>query len=130
MLVGERHYPNCEDFLHEANEMGVSKRIPFMPKSLELGKTVIFLAHPKAAKVKESAVLQQAMGILEESKSNQPRLLEAEREEMKLGIFAAFIPKKVEKLVWESEYTEESIERHKKRGIELVPVPAGDKDHA
>ncbi|GAI94307.1 unnamed protein product, partial [marine sediment metagenome] len=98
MSVGEKYYKTPQDFVKEALAMGISKRIPFIPKGLELGKTVIYLAHPKACEVRESAVLQQAMAIVEESQTNQPRLLETERVEKKLGIFCAFIPKRVEKL--------------------------------
>jgi len=56
--------------------------------------------------------------------------LETEKISKALGIFCAFIPRRVEKLVWDSEYTPENIEKHKKRGIDLIPVPSGDKDHA
>jgi len=130
MLVGAGNYPTPQDFLEEAHLMGISKRIPFIPKALELGKTVIYLAHPKACEVKVAAELQRTLAIPGESETEQPRLLEAERNDKKLGIFCAFIPKNVEKLVWQSEYTEENIEKHRKRGVELVPVPDGDKDHA
>lgn len=128
MMVGEKYY-TPESFLEEAESMGISKRIPWLPKKLELGKTIIYLAHPRAGEVKVPAAMQQTMAIVGESETEQPRLLEAERNEKKLGIFCAFIPKKVEKLVWQSEYAEENIEKHRKRGIELIPVPDGDKDH-
>ncbi|GAI07703.1 unnamed protein product, partial [marine sediment metagenome] len=72
MLVGAGNYKTKEDFLDEAHRMGICKRIPFIPKGLELGKTVVYLAHPKACEVKEPAVLQQAMAIVEEAQSNQP----------------------------------------------------------
>ena len=130
MSVGEKYYKTPQDFVREALAMGISKRIPFIPKGLELGKTVIYLAHPKACEVRESAVLQQAMAIVEESQTNQPRLLETERVEKKLGIFCAFIPKRVEKLIWESELTDEKREQLEKRGISPVPIPDGDADHA
>ena len=130
MGVGAGYYKTPEVFLDEATSMGISKRIPFIPKGLELGKTVIYLAHPKACEVKVAPALQQAMGILEEARTKQPRLLETERNEKKLGIFCAFIPKRVEKLIWESELTDEKRERLEKRGITPVPIPDGDKDHA
>ena len=129
MNVGQKYY-SPESFLDEAHHMGISKRIPFIPKGLELGKTVIYLAHPKACEVKEPAALQEAMAIVEEAQTKQPKLLEAERTEKKLGIFCAFIPKGVEKLVWESELTDEKREQLEKRGITPVPIPDGDIDHA
>jgi hypothetical protein len=130
MGVGEKFYKTPGDFLEEAHRLGVSKRIPFIPKELELGKTVIYLAHPKAIEVKEPVALQQAMSILEESETKQPRLLETEKVEKRLGIFTAFIPQRIEKLVWQSEATPEELEKLEKRGIKPVIVPDGDKDHA
>ncbi|MBA7597905.1 hypothetical protein ES703_04913 [subsurface metagenome] len=130
MLVGAGNYKTPQDFLEEAHHMGISKRIPFIPKDLEIGKTVIYLAHPKACEVKEPAALQEAMAIVEEAQTKQPRLLETEKVEKALGIFCAFIPKKVEKLVWESELTDEKREQLEKRGITPVPIPDGDEDHA
>lgn len=130
MLVGERYY-TPEGFLEEAHRLGVSKRIPFIPKGLELGKTVIYLAHHKAAEVRQPVALQQAMSILEESQTSQPRLLEVEKKpEKTLGIFTAFIPHRVEKLIWQSQATPEELERLEKRGITPVIVPDGDPDHA
>ncbi|GAJ12823.1 unnamed protein product, partial [marine sediment metagenome] len=133
MLVGAGNYPTPQDFMNEARIMGVSKRIPFIPKDLELGKTIIYLAHPKSCEVKEPVALQQAMAIAEGSETNQPRLLETEKVEKALGIFTAFIPQRVEKLVWESELEGEQGELYKasleKRGITPIVIPSGDKDH-
>jgi hypothetical protein len=129
MIVGAGSYPTPHDFLKEALAVGISKRIPFIPKELELGKTVIYLAHPKACEVRELVAIQQAMCILEEAETRQPRLLDTEKVSKALGIFCAFIPKRIEKLCWESEYTPENIEKHKKRNIDLIPVPDGDPDH-
>jgi len=129
MMVGKRYY-TPESFLDEALAMGISKRIPFLPKGLELGKTVLYLAHPKACEVKVQAALQQAMAIVEESQTKRPRLLETERVEKALGIFCAFIPQKVEQLVWESKATPEELEKLEHRGISPVIIPDGDADHA
>ena len=130
MLVGEKFYKAPENFLEEAIVQGISKRIPFIPKELELGKTIVYLAHPKACEVKVLAALQEAMAIVEEAQIKQPRLLEAERNEKRLGIFCAFIPKRVEKLIWQSEASPEELEKLEKRGITPVIVKDGDKDHA
>lgn len=130
MLVGERYYKTPQDFLKEALAMGISKRIPFIPKGLQLGRTTVYLAHPKACEVKESAVLQQAMSIIKEAQTKQPKLLEADRVQKKLGIFCAFIPKRVEQLIKESELTDKKREELAKRNITPIPVPDKDKDHA
>ena len=130
MGVGEKYYKTPDDFTREAWEMGVSKRIPFVPKELKLGETVIYLAHPKACEVREPVAMQQAMAILEEARTKQPRLLETERVEKSPGIFTAFIPQRIEKLIWESQATPEELEKLDKRGIKPVIVPEGDRDHA
>ena len=130
MLVGAGNYPTPQDFVQEALAMGISKRIPFIPKGLELGKTVLYLAHPKACEVKVAAAVQQAMSILEGEETQQPKLLETDRVEKHLGIFCAFIPKRVEKLIWKRDATPEELEKLEKRGITPVPIPDGDEDHA
>jgi len=114
MMVGEKYY-TPESFMEEARTLGVSKRIPFIPKKLKLGETIVYLAHPKACLVKEVPVLQQAMAIVDGSdKDNgQPRLLEAEKIDGALGIFCVFIPQRIEKLVWESEVEGEQGEQYK-----------------
>ncbi len=130
MLVGAGNYKTPDEFLEEAHRMGISKRIPFIPKDLELGKTVVYLAHPKACEVREPVAMQEAMAILEHSETKQPRLLETEKVEKAIGIFTAFIPQRIEKLIWESEATPEELEKLEKRGIKPVIVPDGDPDHA
>ncbi|GAH57976.1 unnamed protein product, partial [marine sediment metagenome] len=120
MNVGEKYYKTPQDFVKEALAMGISKRIPFIPKGLELGKTVIYLAHSKACEVKVPAALQEAMSIVEEAQTKRPRLLEAEKVTKALGIFCAFIPKRVEKLIWKSKAIPEELEKLQKR--EITPV--------
>lgn len=128
MGVGEKYY-TPESFAREAVEQGISKRIAAVPKKLVLGKTIIYLSHPKAVEVKEPAVLQQAMAIAGGDEQQRPRLLEAEKAEHKLGIFCAFVPQAVEMLIWESEATPEYLEQLGKRGILPVILKDGDKDH-
>jgi hypothetical protein len=47
MWIGERFYPTPKDFIREAIQTGVSKRIPSVPKGIAPGSWV-FLAHPNA----------------------------------------------------------------------------------
>ncbi len=131
MNVGERHYPKPEDFMEEAMSQGVSKRIPFVPKEMELGKTVVYLAHPRACRLVDSTVLQQAMALIKGGDGgDQPRLVETDKVDYKLGIFSAFIPQRVEKLIWERDATPEEIKKLEKRGITPVIIKDGDPDHA
>jgi hypothetical protein len=130
MGVGEKYYKTPGDFLAEAHDLGISKRIPFIPKEMELGKTIVYLAHPKACMVKVPSYMQQVMAIVEEADSEQRRLFEVERMEKRQGIFCAFIPRKVEKLIWESQATPEEMAKLEKRGITPVIIKDGDMDHA
>lgn len=129
MGVGEKYYPTPEDFLKEGLEMGVSKRIPFIPKEMELGKTDVYLAHPKACEVKVPPLLQHAMAVVG-GEDVQNKLLDAEKVEKAMGIFAAFTPQRVEKLIWKSQATKEELAKLEKRGITPVVIKDGDKDHA
>jgi hypothetical protein len=136
MGVGAQFYKTPGDFLAEAHDLGVSKRIPsregrpLIPKELELGKTIVYLAHPKACQVKETSGLQKALAILGGDRPEQPQLLDCERVEHKHGIFTVFIPQRVEKLIWESQATPDDLGRLEKRGITPVIIKDGDMDHA
>src|SRR5947208_1909086 len=46
--IGERYYKTADDFTVEAARMGVSRRIPAVPRDFELGVTWVLLAHRKA----------------------------------------------------------------------------------
>ncbi len=47
MWVGEKFYPSPETFQAEAATLGVSKRIPALPKWFTVGTTWVFLAHAR-----------------------------------------------------------------------------------
>ena len=118
MLVGEKYY-TTKSFIEEADTLGVSKRIPFIPQEFEVGKTVIYLAHKKAC---------IENGIGEANKKGRIKMLQETT-----GIFCVFIPQKVEKLFWESELKGKKGEALKKKlakkGITPVAILDGDKDH-
>jgi len=111
MLAGEKRYGKYgllwvggatytpESFSREAEVMGVSRRIPAIPRGLKLGKTVVLLAH------KDTLV------------DGEP------------GIFEAFVPTSLEYLIWESEATKEKIAELRKRHITPIVIPDGDEDH-
>jgi hypothetical protein len=130
MGVGEKYYKTPTDFMAEARHLGISKRIPFIPDELELGKTIVYLAHPKAFEIRASVALQHAMAIVGTENNSEPRLLESEQVEYKSGIFSAFIPQRVEKLIWEHDATPETLEKLNKRGITPIIIKDGDVDHA
>lgn len=124
MMVGSRYYTPAS-FIREGFEQGISKRIPFVPKKLKLGETVIYLAHPKVEMPDKSPT-----GNVIPDKEAQFRLLEAERKgEKRLAIFAAFTPQRVELIIRDTEATPEKLESLGKRGITPIIVKAGDPDH-
>ena len=130
MQVGKNFYPTPDAFMEEARRQGISKRIPFVPKELVLGKTIIYLAHPEACEAMEPVAVQQAMAIVEGNEAQQGRLLESEKKKKVTGIFSAFIPLKVEKLIWKSEASPDELEKLGKRNITPVIIKDGDSDHA
>ncbi len=109
MFVGEKYY-TVQEFITEARSMGVSKRLPGPPpEGLIPGKTVVYLAHKKC---------------IDTGKKD-----EKGKTIFKQGVFAAFVPQRVERLCWQSDYTKENIAKYEKKGIKLIPVPMGDPDH-
>ena len=125
--IGEKFYSTPRDFLDEGVQMGFSRRIQHVPQGFEVGKTVIFLAHNKAVTANVPVAVQQAMAIVDGDK--QDRLLEAEQKEYRPGIFTAFIPQRIVKLMWTSEVNDEVREKYAKQGITIKEIPDGDKDH-
>lgn len=107
MGVGNE-YPTPKDFVDEAITLGVSKRIPAVPRDIELGKTVVFLTHKKALLCQEK-----------DEKGN---------DKYQAGVIYAFIVQRIEQIVRESEL-EEKREALEKRHITPVPVPDNDPDH-
>lgn len=100
--VGEKFY-SPTDFVFEANTMGVSKRIANIPRGLVIGKTRIYLVHKKA--------------LGDNPTGNQ------------MGVFASFVPKRIELVLWESQRSDELEASLEKRGITPVYLTDGDPDH-
>jgi hypothetical protein len=51
LWIGEGFYKDPEDFMREARRMGVSRKLPAVPKGFKLGETIVYLAHRYAAPV-------------------------------------------------------------------------------
>jgi len=119
MRCGEKFY-TMDSFMNEARAMGVSKRIPFIPRELKVGETPIFLVHKKAGWKYED---------VPDGKNGQKRMVVPCD-----GIFSAFIPMRIEQLVWEKDLRGKKGDKLRadleKRGITIVPIKNGDKDHA
>ena len=152
MGVGVKFYPTPQDFILEGIAQGVSKRIAAIPKNFKLGETWIYLVHPHAVILKTATVTAKTHHIFAKCKTckgagyskdaankpcddcngtgfdnSKPQMLDTGR--YKPGVFASFKPQRIEKLIWQSEATEENLKDLEKRGITPVIVPDGDKDH-
>lgn len=105
--IGEQHYASPQDFIREAKDMGISRRISRVPRGFEIGETWICLAHPKCG------VYQDEHGAVITDEDGNPKY--------KKQIFYAFKPDRIEYVVAGDE-SEEEIERLEKRGITPVIV--------
>ncbi len=117
MFVGTQNY-TPENFIKEAIQMGVSKRIPEIPSWLKLDETWIFLAHMKTPKI-----------TLEEMKAG--RMLTKEPELIP-AIFYGFKPQRCEMPVWKGDLTSEQLLKLEKQGITpvlLEKTPENQKKH-
>ncbi len=104
LWIGEKFYPTPLDFTREADVLGISRRIPALPRGFIVGDYVL-LAHRKACQwpVAHDAALggeQLAYGP---------------------GIFSVWRPSRVEYVVRGDE-TEQELEEWTRRGVEPVEV--------
>lgn len=123
MWVGQKHY-TPEEFIEEDKKMGVCKAIKQKPKGLVLGESWVLLAHPQAMVDYEDPKFQEKFGLwmTGDQKEKEPRPPTAP------GIFYAFIPTRIEVLVYKSEASPEMIGELEAKGI--TPVVVGDQHKA
>lgn len=99
LWCGEQFYPTPQDWIREAIEQGVSRRIAALPKGLVLGETWVLMAHRKAImEVDEAGEIHYTAGIIQ-----------------------AFRPTGAEYVVRGDE-SEEELEAMVKRGITPIKV--------
>jgi len=115
LWIGDQFY-TPEAFIAEALKMGVSRRIAAIPRKLKLGETWVILAHIKACGTRQVIV------------SDQPGESHPETENIP-GVFYAFRPQRIEKLIWESDAKPELLEDLEKSDITPIIIPDGDPDH-
>jgi len=100
--VGEKFYPSPTELIKEAETMGISRRIPHLPKRFKVGETWVALAHRRCIPTKP----------LFDGRTDREHIP---------GIFRLFRPERVE-YVTKGDETEEFLERLVKRGITPVHV--------
>ena len=111
MWVGSEYTP--ESFIAEAGKLGVSKRIPAIPKDLKVGEHWVYLA---------------MVHVVGESRYLLPGEMTPERAKGP-GVFFAFRPRKVVKVITESQAQAGEAQKLKDQGIDPLVVPDDDPDH-
>lgn len=105
LWIGEKYY-TPQSWLAECHEMGVSRRLPGIPKGFKIGETWVFAAHRKA-------VAHVEFG---KNTTYAP------------GIFHIFKPTEIEYVVGKKE-GKKKLAKLVERGIKLVKViPVEEKD--
>ncbi len=103
MWVGNQFY-TPQNFIEEAKEQGISKRISAVPNEFELGKTWVFLAHNSGGR--------------NDSNKKVP------------AIFHVFKPTRIEKIVSKTQYkNKDEMEKLRSKGIIPIVVDDNDFDH-
>ncbi len=98
LWIGSSHYPRPEDFTREAEQMGVSRRLPAIPKGFEVGVTWVFVAHrqcfvdPCLKCAGKGKWYDMTQGETVECPD-----CEGKGEFHRAGIFHAFLPNAIEK---------------------------------
>lgn len=123
MWVGEKDY-TPQSFSQEALTLGLSKRIPGIPKGLQLGKTQVFLAHISVYPYNRCLRCG-----LDGPPWTKPCRGGQDHDNMGPGIFTGFIAKRIETLVEKGKRNEAWVKRLEERGVTIIEVPDGDPDH-
>jgi len=103
--IGEKYYPTPEDFMRETVSMGMSRRIPAVPKGFEMGETWVMFAHRKVIQ-KEPAIVGED-GLLQ--------------FEFTPAIFSCCKPDRIEYIVRKKD-TKKKLKKLEDRGIKLMEV--------
>jgi hypothetical protein len=115
LWVGSQFYKTPDLFTAEAACLGVSRRIARIPHGFELEQTWVLLAHLFTPYQYESKMKVGGVPV--------PEM--AERP----GVFAFFLPERIERILTKSMATPAELERLEARGITPVIVPDNDPDH-
>lgn len=131
MWVGSKFYPTMIDWLAEAEKMGVSKRIPQVPKDLVVGETWVFVAHRKviekecercdASGEDPSAPFDEERGKHTCSDCDGTGLVKVP------GVFSMFKPTRIEVVV-DADISQKEADKLIKRGLTPVVVNRVDED--
>lgn len=119
--VGGKFYPKPIDWLAESERMGVSRRIPQVPKDLEVGKTWVFVGHREAVDVK--------CECFDEIKGPDPdcEKCDGEGQHKGPGVFSMFKPTRIEVVV-DADISQEDADKLIAKGFTPVVVNRVDEN--
>lgn len=133
LWIGKQHYKTTEDFLKEAEAMGLSRRVKAVPRGFVVGETWVLLAHVAAIRSTcEECAGSGYIHFQEEvtDAAGESKVLDCKEqcsdckgsgEVGSPGWFAFFRPTAVEYVVT-GEETEEELEELEEKGYDLVQV--------
>lgn len=102
--IGVAYYARPNDFIHEASELGVSRRIPAVPRGFKLGETWVWLAHRNC--------------ILD----GDPRPFDPDwSPEYTAGVFQVFEPSAIE-YVCKGDETDEKLDTLVRHGVTPIQI--------
>jgi len=125
MWVGRKFY-TPQEFLDEIIEQEVSKAIKQIPKGLALGETQVLLAHPEACVDSSDDGYVQAHGdwLMECSRLKMDEEKPPEPQAPTYpGVISAFIPERVEMLIYQSDASPDYVMELEEKGITVIVVP-------
>ncbi len=130
LWAGSRYY-SPETFTAEARVLGVSRRLPYRPRFVNPGKTWILVAHRGACserctcdRLPMPGPPKDAEGIFRPSCASCAGTGRVPVP----GVFYLFRVKRIVQIVTDT-MAEEECARLRKKGLDLVKVPADDPDH-
>lgn len=127
LWIGEKFYPTSGAWVEEARHMGVSRRIPHVPKEFEIGKTWVLAAHRKGIERLCPECTGRGFHIKDGGDSVMCEECGGSGVLHTPAIFHVFCPDRVEYVVKDDD-TEEKLEKIAKRGIRPVRVvPVGEE---
>lgn len=148
LWIGERFYKTPEDFIREANELGVSRRISAVPRGFKVGETWILLAHPKAIpcplnceRCVQMMNWQRTEKVIAEKTLTTAAVVEYGDTELRCpkcghktpvyrpGVFRLFRPERIEIILPESRRGTVDEDFAREKGLTPVFVPDDDPDH-
>lgn len=147
LWIGERFYKTVEDFIREANTIGISRRISAIPRGFKVGETWILFAHPKTiptplncsvcgllmtARLPEKVIAEKTLttaAVVERALELYCSKCDKAVRAYRPGIFRVWKPERIEKILPESARGSAETRELLEKGITPVFVPDDDPDH-